>query len=79
VKNCRQLPEIEHSRQKAKATSLVGSGDLTMGMLAAALGATLVAMLLKSPPIYESLRARMLIQEKRNATVRVIPEAVLKG
>ncbi len=46
---------------------MTGRGDLTLAMLGAALGAMLVAMLLKSPPIYQSLRERMLIQEKRQA------------
>jgi len=47
-------------------------------MLAAALGAMLVAILLKSPPIYESLRKRMLMQEKQNAVVQMTSDAVLK-
>lgn len=46
------------------AIEMTGRGDLTLSMLAAALGAMLVAMLLKSPPIYESLRQRMLEREK---------------
>ena len=46
------------------AVEMTGRGDLTLGMLGAALGAMLVAMLLKSPPIYESLRLRMLAREK---------------
>ncbi len=46
---------------------MTGRGDLTLGMLGAALGAMLVAMLLKSPPIYESLRERMLEEERRKA------------
>jgi len=45
------------------AIEMTGRGDLTLGMLGAALGAMLVAMLLKSPPIYESLRRRMLERE----------------
>ena len=44
---------------------MTGRGDLTLGMLGAALGAMLVAMSLKSPPIYESLRERMLEEERR--------------
>ena len=47
------------------AIEMTGRGDLTLQMLAAALGAMLVAMLLKSPPIYQSLRERMLLQEGR--------------
>lgn len=50
------------------AIEMTGRGDLSLGMLAAALGAMLVAMLLKSPPIYESLRERMLIRERREKT-----------
>jgi CIC family chloride channel protein len=49
------------------AIEMTGRGDLTLAMLGAALGAMLVAMLLKSPPIYESLRERMLIQARRPA------------
>ena len=49
------------------AVEMTGRGDLTLGMLGAALGAMLVAMALQSPPIYQSLRERMLIQEKRKA------------
>ncbi len=47
------------------AVEMTGRGDLTLAMLGAALGAMLVAMLLKSPPIYESLRKRMLAQERK--------------
>jgi CIC family chloride channel protein len=47
------------------AVEMTGRGDLTLGMLGAALGAVLMAMTLQSPPIYESLRQRMLIQEKQ--------------
>ena len=54
------------------AIEMTGRGDLTLAMLGTALGAMLVAMLLKSPPIYESLRQRMLEQEKRGAPV--LPE-----
>ena len=49
------------------AIEMTGRGDLTLQMLAAALGAMLVALLLKSPPIYQSLRERMLVQERRQA------------
>ena len=55
------------------AIEMTGRGDLTLEMLAAALGAMLVAMLLKSPPIYESLRERMLIEERRNPAASEIP------
>jgi CIC family chloride channel protein len=51
------------------AVEMTGRGDLTLGMLGAALGAMLVAMLLNSPPIYQSLRERMLIKEKQKAAV----------
>jgi CIC family chloride channel protein len=47
------------------AIEMTGRGDLTLAMLGAALGAMLVAMLLKSPPIYESLRERMLEEERK--------------
>ncbi|HEX8800283.1 MAG TPA: H(+)/Cl(-) exchange transporter ClcA [Terriglobales bacterium] len=47
------------------ATEMTGRGDLTLVMLGAALGAMVVAMLLKSPPIYESLRLRMLERERQ--------------
>jgi chloride channel protein, CIC family len=49
------------------AIEMTGRGDLTLQMLAAALGAMLVAELLQSPPIYQSLRQRMLIREKERA------------
>ena len=45
------------------AIEMTGRGDLTLVMLGAALGAMVMAMLLKSPPIYESLRLRMLERE----------------
>jgi CIC family chloride channel protein len=52
------------------AIEMTGRGDLTLGMLGAALGAMLMAMTLQSPPIYQSLRQRMLIEEKKkNSTV----------
>jgi CIC family chloride channel protein len=50
------------------AVEMTGRGDLTLAMLGAALGAMLVAMLLKSPPIYESLRLRMLQHERRESS-----------
>jgi hypothetical protein len=39
---------------------MTASGDLILAMLAAALGAMVVATLLKCPPIYESLENRTL-------------------
>jgi CIC family chloride channel protein len=45
------------------AIEMTGRGDLSLAMLGASLGAVLIAMLLKSPPIYESLRKRMLARE----------------
>ena len=42
------------------AVEMTGRGDLILAMLAAALGAMVVATLLKSPPIYESLENRTL-------------------
>lgn len=53
------------------AIEMTGRGDLTLVMLAAALGAMLVAMTLKSPPIYESLRERMLTHEKRSESAAI--------
>ncbi len=56
------------------AVEMTGRGDLTLGMLGAALGAMVIAMLLKSPPIYESLKLRMLAAEKaRAASTAVAP------
>jgi CIC family chloride channel protein len=43
---------------------MTGRGDLTLPLLAASLMAMVVAMLLKSEPIYESLKRRMLESEK---------------
>jgi CIC family chloride channel protein len=42
------------------AVEMTGRADLTLGLLAACLTAMLVAMLLKSEPIYASLKRRML-------------------
>ena len=42
---------------------MTGRGDLTLGLLAASLVAMVVAMLLKSEPIYETLKRRMLEQQ----------------
>ena len=61
------------------AIEMTGRGDLTLAMLGAALGAMLVAMLLKSPPIYESLRQRMLIEDRRQATAITGPAEVAPG
>jgi chloride channel protein, CIC family len=47
----------------ALSIEMTGRGDLTLGMLAAAFSAFLFAMLLKSEPIYESLRDRMLVEQ----------------
>jgi CIC family chloride channel protein len=42
---------------------MTGRGDLTLSLLGASLMAMLVAMLLKSKPIYETLKRRMLEQQ----------------
>jgi hypothetical protein len=39
---------------------MTGRGDLTLGLLGASLAAMLVAILLQSEPIYETLKGRML-------------------
>ncbi len=39
---------------------MTGRGDLTLGLLGASLAAMLVAILLRSEPIYETLKRRML-------------------
>ncbi|MGC2109437.1 MAG: ClC family H(+)/Cl(-) exchange transporter [Candidatus Korobacteraceae bacterium] len=44
------------------AVEMTGRADLTLGLLGASLVAMVVAMLLKSEPIYESLKRRMLSQ-----------------
>ncbi len=41
---------------------MTGRADLTLGLLGASLTAMVVAMLLRSEPIYESLKRRMLSQ-----------------
>jgi chloride channel protein, CIC family len=41
---------------------MTGRADLTLGLLSASLTAMLVAMLLQSEPIYDSLKRRMLSQ-----------------
>ena len=55
------------------AIEMTGRGDLSFVMLGAALGAMLVAMLLKSPPIYESLRERMLERERQTTRKSASP------
>ncbi len=45
------------------AVEMTGRGDLTLGLLVASLTAMVVAMLLNSEPIYESLKRRMLGQQ----------------
>jgi chloride channel protein, CIC family len=47
------------------AVEMTGRADLTLGLLGASLMAMLVAMLLQSEPIYESLKQRMLSQPSR--------------
>jgi len=42
---------------------MTGRGDLTLGLLGASLMAILIAILLKSEPIYDSLKQRMLEQQ----------------
>jgi H+/Cl- antiporter ClcA len=42
---------------------MTGRGDLTLGLLGASLMAMVVAMLLRSEPIYDTLKRRMLKQE----------------
>ena len=44
---------------------MTGRADLTLALLAASLAAMVVAMLLGSEPIYETLKRRMLEQEAR--------------
>jgi chloride channel protein, CIC family len=47
------------------SVEMTGRGDLTLGLLGASLAAMVVAMLLNSEPIYETLKRRMLAQESR--------------
>ncbi len=49
------------------ALEMTGRGDLTLALLVGSLGAMMVAMLLRSEPIYESLKHRMLQQEMTEA------------
>lgn len=46
---------------------MTGRADLTLGLLAASLMAMLVTMLLRSEPIYDSLKRRMLAQSASSA------------
>jgi CIC family chloride channel protein len=48
------------------AVEMTGRADLTLGLLCASLMAMLIAMLLQSDPIYESLKHRMLSQTTVN-------------
>jgi CIC family chloride channel protein len=47
------------------AVEMTGRADLTLGLLGASLVAMVVAMLLQSEPIYETLKRRMLEQQAR--------------
>ncbi len=49
------------------SVEMTGRGDLTLVLLGASLAAMVVAMLLKSEPIYETLKRRMLQQQARPA------------
>ena len=49
------------------AVEMTGRGDLALGLLAGSLGAMVVAMLLRSEPIYDSLKRRMLQEEEASA------------
>ncbi len=48
------------------AVEMTGRGDLTLALLGASLMAMVVAILLKSEPIYETLKRRMLAREALN-------------
>ena len=48
---------------------ITGRGDLTLGLLGASLMAMVVAMLLNSEPIYETLKRRMLEQQTTQTVV----------
>ena len=50
------------------SVEMTGRGDLTLGLLGASLAAMVVAMLLNSEPIYETLKRRMLAKENRIAS-----------
>jgi len=50
------------------SVEMTGRGDLTLGLLGASLAAMVVAMLLNSEPIYETLKRRMLAQENRRSS-----------
>ena len=57
---------------------MTGRGDLTLGLLAASLMAMLVTMLLRSEPIYESLKRRMLEQPASSARSRNAEEPIMQ-
>lgn len=60
------------------AVEMTGRGDLTLGLLVASLTAMVVAMLLNSEPIYESLKRRMLAQQNLAKTKGVaVPQAAI--
>ena len=52
------------------AVEMTGRADLTLGLIVAALGAMVMAMLLRNEPIYQSLKHRMLQQEVKAAQMR---------
>jgi H+/Cl- antiporter ClcA len=49
---------------------MTGRGDLTLGLLGASLAAMLVAILLQSEPIYETLKRRMLAKATETSGFR---------
>lgn len=49
----------------ALAIEMTGRADLTLGMMATAFGAVLLAMMLNSAPIYDSLKERMLQRQPK--------------
>jgi chloride channel protein, CIC family len=60
------------------AVEMTGRGDLTLGLLVASLMAMVVAMLLNSEPIYESLKRRMLAQQNLEKSKSMgLPQAAL--
>jgi len=58
---------------------MTGRGDLTLGLLGASLMAMVVAMLLKSEPIYETLKRRMLEQQVAADELLAGPTRVVSG
>ncbi len=58
---------------------MTGRGDLTLGLLGASLMAMVVAMLLKSEPIYETLKRRMLEQQAAADELLAGPTRVVSG